>query len=145
MDFAADITRANALQILAEKACPACGSIGDFLLFDELNNNGVGIKCNGCGKHHPFVKQNVMWLRGGPKQRRSQDIVAVAKECGAYCYVCGLTFEELERLGIGLHVHHTRPFTDHGETYKKIPVCVECHEIANLMQRIHKRAISRAK
>jgi hypothetical protein len=133
-----EITRENASELLADVACPECGSVGQYTVFDEINNNGVGLRCDGCGKHHPFVRQRIMWLRGGPK-RRSNDIVAVIKECGAYCYLCGETFEDLEKIGIGPTVHHTRAFADHGETYKKIPVCTECHELANFMQRVRAR------
>lgn len=137
-----DITRDNALDLLREVACPACGNVGAYQLFDELANNGVGIQCFSCEKHHPFVRQRIMWLRGAEK-RRSNDIVTVAKEAGAYCYGCGLTFDELTQLGIGIHVHHTRPFADHGETYKKVPMCAHCHEAVNLMQRIHRRLFTR--
>jgi hypothetical protein len=142
MEWTSTITRENALEILASVACPACGIVGRYILFEELGNNGIGIRCDGCSKHHPFIKQRVMWLRGN-ERRRSNDIVAVAQECGAYCYGCGLTFPELDKLGIALHVHHTRPFADHGEQYKKIPLCSDCHEAANLMQRLHRRLLKR--
>jgi hypothetical protein len=138
----AEITRANALELLRDVACPYCANVGEYQLFDEINNNGVGIRCRGCDKHHPFVKQHIMWLRSGEK-RRSNDIVAVTKECGAYCWGCGMTFDDLMRYGIGIQVHHTRPFAEHGETYKKIPMCADCHEAANLIQRIHRRLAQR--
>jgi hypothetical protein len=133
-----EITRDNALELLARVPCANCQMLGNYVLFNEINNNGVGIRCCECEKYHPFVKHKIMWLRGCEK-RRSNDIVAVARECGAYCYGCGYTFEELEQLGVGLAVHHTREFAQHGENYKKIPVCAECHELLNFMQRLRKR------
>lgn len=136
------ITRQNALEVLADTACPACQAVGNFQLFDEIANGGVGVQCVACGKHHPFVKQHVMWLRGEDK-RRSNDVAAVAREAGAYCYSCGLTFEELLRLGIRPVVHHSRPFAAHGEVSRKIPVCGRCHELMNFMQRIHQQLLKR--
>jgi DNA-directed RNA polymerase subunit RPC12/RpoP len=132
------ITRENATQLLSDVACPDCGKVGDFQIFDEINNNGRGIRCGSCGKHHPFIKQQIMWLRG-EKKRQSNDIQAVANECGAYCYGCGASFRELMDWGIGLHVHHTRGFAATAEQFKKIPVCAECHELLNFMQRIRQR------
>lgn len=137
-----DITRETALDMLRDVPCPTCGSTGAYQLFDELNNGGVGIQCNGCGKHHPFVRQHIMWLRAASK-RRSNDIATVMKVCGAYCYCCGNTFEALQMSGIGMSVHHTRAFSEHGESYAKIPLCTVCHEHANLLQRTMKRFIER--
>lgn len=134
----AEITRENAVELLAGVRCGECNAVGEYILFNEINNNGVGIRCTNCGKYHPLVKQKIMWLRGR-ERRRSNDIVAVATECGAYCYGCGSTFEELEKLGVGLSVHHTRAFAENGESYRKIPVCSECHELLNFMQRLRGR------
>jgi hypothetical protein len=63
------ITRENALALLRDVPCPYCGICGNYLLFDEVNNNGVGLQCNWCGKHHPFVKERIIWLRGDDKRR----------------------------------------------------------------------------
>ena len=146
-DFAAlqrEITRDNAISLLGGVACPHCLAVGNYLLFEEIANNGIGIKCRQCETHHPFVKQRIMWLRGEHK-RRPNDIVTVAKQCGAYCYNCGSTFAELEALGIALCVHHTRAFAEHGEVYAKVPYCTECHELANFMQRARQRQLKRGK
>ena len=140
-DLANTLTRENAAEKLADVVCPRCQLQGDYNFFDELANNAVGISCGGCGKH-PFRELGIQWLRG-TKHRRSNDINAVAAECGDYCYVCGLTFAELKLLGIATAVHHTRPFAKHGEQFKKIPVCSECHEFANALQRAHRRALAR--
>jgi hypothetical protein len=137
-----DITRETALDMLRDVACPACGIVGAYQLFDEIANNGVGIQCRSCGKHHPFVRQRIMWLRSADK-RRSNDIAAVMKACGAYCYCCGNSFEALQACGVGMQVHHTRPFAANGETYAKIPICVVCHEQATWLQRTMKRFIDR--
>jgi predicted HNH restriction endonuclease len=84
-----------------------------------------------------------MWLRGNEK-RRSNDIVTVMNECGAYCYSCGNTYEETaQKLGLGFAVHHTRPFADHGERYKKIPLCALCHEVITALQRTMRRVMER--
>lgn len=137
-ELQATITRDNALELLRKMACPNCSVVGNYQLFDEIANNGIGIQCLACCKHHPFIKQRIMWLRG-EKPKRSNDIAAVIRECGAYCYICGITVDELLGKGIGVSVHHTRPFAEHGEQYKKIPVCTVCHELANFMQRTHRR------
>jgi hypothetical protein len=134
------ITRENALALLAAMACPHCDSVGNYQLFDEINNNGVGIQCLGCGKYHPFTKQRIMWLRAADK-RRSNDIVAVMKACGAYCYCCGTGFEALQASGVGMSVHHTRAFATHGERYAKIPLCTVCHEQATWLQRTMRRFV----
>ncbi|HEY2243414.1 MAG TPA: hypothetical protein VGH47_04220, partial [Xanthobacteraceae bacterium] len=70
----ADITRENAIELLAGVRCGECNAAGEYILFSEINNNGVGIRCKTCGKYHPFVKQKIMWLRGHGK-RRANDIV----------------------------------------------------------------------
>jgi Zinc-binding domain of primase-helicase len=136
------MNRENALELLRDVACPACGSLGDYQLFDELNNNGVGLQCRACSKHHPFIKQGIMWLRTAGK-RRSNDIAAVMKERGAYCYGCGTPFRVLEAHGIGMHAHHSRPFTAHGEDSPKIPLCALCHEIITALQRTMRRLLER--
>src|SRR5262249_39400351 len=128
-----ELTRDNALERLAVVPCLYCGHVGKFSLFNEIANNGVGLKCDVCDRHHPLIRERIMWLRGGDK-RRANDIAAVMKECGAYCYSCGQTFEEMSKRGIGFVVHHTRPFGDHGEQYKKIPLCAFCHEVINALQ-----------
>jgi hypothetical protein len=133
-----NINRNNWQEVLADVPCPECGAFGVYQVFHEANNNGVGLRCLNCDKRHPFQQQRIMWLRGD-EPRRSNDIAAVARECGEYCYICGATFDELRAQGIGLHVHHTRPFIDHGEAGKKIPLCADCHEFANLMQRMRRR------
>lgn len=139
-ELATKITRDNALKLLNEVACPYCGVVGYFQLFDEIANNGVGIQCTHCDRHHPFIRQRIMWLRGEGK-RKSNDIATVMRECGAYCYSCGRSYEELSALGIGFAVHHTRPFADHGEQSKKIPLCALCHEVINALQRTMRRLL----
>lgn len=134
------ITRDNALALLEEYNCPECGVLGVFSLFENIGNNGVGIRCDACDRSHPFRRMRIMWLRSNNK-RRANDISAVTAECGSYCYGCGLGFGELESMRIGVQVHHTRPFAEHGETGRKIPLCADCHEAINLVQRMHRRTI----
>lgn len=131
------ITVDNAHKLLAEVACPYCGQAGAFELFREPNNNGIGIACHGCGTRHPLRAQHIMWLRQGEKKppKRSNNLTEVIAECGAYCYGCGTDIETLRRLGVGAHVHHTRPFAEHGEQFKKIPLCALCHELLSAVQR----------
>jgi DNA-directed RNA polymerase subunit RPC12/RpoP len=131
------LTVANAKELLASIPCPYCGSRGTLGLFHEPNNNGTGIVCRSCGQRHPLRAQRVMWLRqdGEKKPKRANDIAAVIKECGAYCYVCGTDFEILRQRQIGRHVHHTRPFAEHGDAVQKIPMCALCHEVASALQR----------
>ena len=82
------------------------------------------------------------WLRHGEKkQKRSNDIATVIEECGAYCYVCGTDFETLRQRGIGRHVHHTKSFAEHGDEFRKIPMCALCHEVASAMQRHMKKLL----
>jgi hypothetical protein len=47
--------------------------------------------------------------------------------------------EELRAWGIGMTTYHTRPWAVFGDSYKKIPVCVECHEHATGFQRARQR------
>jgi ribosomal protein S14 len=119
------IARGNALELLRGVACPRCNAPGDFQLFENANNNGVGIQCRACGRPHPFIGQGVMWLPQDPdkKRRPPNDIVAVAKERGDHCWGCGTPFAVLSALGIGVHVHHTRPYAEHGDGAPKIPTC----------------------
>jgi transcription elongation factor Elf1 len=138
MGLSDEITRENALKLLATIGCPCCHEIGLYKLFDEPGNNGVGIECGVCGKRHPFQGQRIMWLRSGEK-RRANDVTTVMTECGAYCYICGLTFEQLRTARIPMHVHHTERFADVLESGKKIPLCAVCHEMASLMQRTMRR------
>jgi hypothetical protein len=133
--LAETITADNARELLAYIGCPYCDGEQTLDLFCEPNNNSVGIVCRGCGTKHPLnATRRIMWLRH-EKQKRSNDIVAVIKECGAYCYGCGNDFETLRQRGIGRHVHHTRPFSKHGEKYPKIPMCALCHELVSAAQR----------
>lgn len=136
------ITRENALVLLRYVACPACDVIGDYLLFDEPSNNGVGIQCRVCNKRHPLRLFGILWLRAEGK-RRSNDIVAVMKARGAFCYCCGTSFADLQARGIGMHVHHARAFVGHGEDGPKIPTCAVCHEIVTALQRMMGRLTRR--
>jgi hypothetical protein len=137
----AAITRDNALDLLREVACPECGGLGAYQLFDEPNNGGVGIQCLNCERRHPFMRLRIMFLSKG-EHRLSNDIIAVMNACGFYCFCCGNTYEELRRLGVGMHVHHSRPRAEHGEAYAKIPLCAVCHELITLMQRTMRRFIN---
>ena len=136
-----EITRDNALELLRDLPCLYCGNVGQYRLFDEMANYGVGLQCLHCERHHPLIKQRIMWIRGTEK-RRSNDIASVMRDCGAYCYSCGRTYNEISKLGLGFAVHHTRPFVDHGEQYKKIPLCALCHEVINALQRTMRRLIA---
>jgi hypothetical protein len=131
----AEMTRENALDMLAEVPCPECGAIAEYRLFTNLNNNGVGIECTACGKPHPFIKEQIMWVPREAEPQRSNNLAALIKECGAYCYHCGADFADLKKLGIGATEHHTKPFAKYGDTFKTIPYCTRCHESANAAQR----------
>jgi hypothetical protein len=130
----ATINADNARAVLADINCPCCGACETLGTFRHPNNNGVGIVCNACGVKHPLPP--IMWLRQGEnKPKRSNDIAAVIKECGDYCYSCGIDFEEFRRRRIGIHVHHTKSFAEHGEKFPKIPMCAVCHETLGALQR----------
>jgi len=135
-----EITRDNAVDLLRQHqvACRYCGCIGDFELFDEPANNGVGLLCHHCGNRHPLMDEKIQWLRGDTR-RRANDIARVMQQCGTFCYGCGQSYEKLSNFRIGFHVHHTRPFADHGEQYPKIPMCSVCHEINSATQRFMRR------
>ena len=57
--------------------------------------------------------------------------------------MCGANAEDLEAAGIGMHVHHTRPFAQNGDRVEKISLCALCHEVATAHQRYHNRMLSR--
>ena len=134
-----EITADNALKLLAGVPCPCCTAVGWLATFHEIGNNGIGLVCKFCDSHHPFAGVQILWLRQDDKPKRSNDIVAVVRDRGNYCYFCGAFLPDLLKRGIGAHVHHSRPFHEHGERYDKIPVCSECHELASFMQRMRKR------
>ena len=136
------ITRENALALLRCIACPACRALGDYQLFDEPSNNGVGVQCRACQKRHPLRLFGVMWLRAEGK-RRSNDIAAVMKARGDYCYCCGTSFADLQAFGISMQVHHARGFSCSGEDGPKIPTCAVCHEIVSALQRMMRGFIGR--
>jgi len=75
------------------------------------------------------------------KKRRSNDIAAVTAECGSYCYCCGLSEDELGKLGFALQVHHAQQNTRHGDAGKKIPMCSDCHYHATALQQAHRRTL----
>jgi hypothetical protein len=129
------LTAENARELLAPFICPRCDSEETLGVFYEPNNGGTGIVCHCCGLKHPL--RGVMWLPRDKhsKPKRSNDIAAVIKEAGNYCWGCGAGFEELRRRRIGRHVHHTRPFAKYGEGYPKIPMCTLCHELISAVQR----------
>jgi hypothetical protein len=143
MDFeklAVEITRENWAEMLNSVSCPYCGAIGEYTTFVHPNNNGMGIVCGACGRRHPFMGYGIHWLRGGEKRRRPpNNIAAVIAECGDYCFICGATGTELKAWSIGITVFHTRPWAVYGDDFKKIPVCVECHELATGLQRGRQR------
>jgi hypothetical protein len=135
-NLATIITADNAGGVLAGANCPCCGACGAFDTFRHPNNNGVGVICNACGEQHPFRKHRIVWLRQGKnKPKRSNDIAAVIKECGDYCYFCSSDFAKIRQRRIGIHVHHTKPFSEYGEKFPKIPLCALCHELASAVQR----------
>ena len=136
-DVVANITASNASEWLAGRSCPQCGE-ARLETFHVPNNNGIGIKCGGCGKKHPLPR--VMWLRQG-KPKRSNDIAAVMEQRGHYCWGCGVPHEVLKKNKIGMHVHHTLPFAQHGEKREKIPLCALCHELLSAAQRDRQRQL----
>jgi hypothetical protein len=64
------ITRENALQLLHDVACLYCDAVGEFSLFVNPNNYGTGIRCDACGKRHPFMRALPMWLRGATSRQQ---------------------------------------------------------------------------
>jgi hypothetical protein len=136
------LTAENAHELLPHFGCHKCGLHGTLGTFVEPNNNGTGIICRECRFKHPLGYRGVQWLRRAEKPKRSNDIAAVIKVCGDYCYGCGTDFDVLRDRGIGRHVHHTRPFADHGEAYAKIPMCALCHELISAAQRHMKKTIN---
>jgi hypothetical protein len=110
----------DALTRLRVEDCPHCHDTGNFACFLHRNNNGIGIECRSCRREHPF---GTYWLKRG-RNRRPPKPSAGAR----YCYYCGRDDGELKRAGIGLHLHHTKPFADHGDGYPTIPLCRDCHE-----------------
>jgi hypothetical protein len=132
------ISRDNALERLRDVACPRCGAVGEFETYTNPNNNGVGLRCRSCRIEHPFrYGHGVHWLPQDPdkKRRPPNDIIALAKECGDYCYGCGTPFAVLKTLGVGVHVHHTQPYAEHGDDVPRIPTCALCHELLSASQR----------
>jgi hypothetical protein len=68
------ITRENALELLCNVACLYCGAIGNYSLFVNPNNLGTGIRCDACGKKHPFMGCMKYWLPGSTKTKSSTPI-----------------------------------------------------------------------
>lgn len=132
------ITRVNALELLRAVACPVCKTVGDYQLFAEPNNSGVGVRCRACSAQHPLLAYGVMWIKD-EKKRPPNDLAAVLRERGAYCYGCGTPYALLRALGVGMHVHHALPFSDHGDAGPKIPICGVCHYFLNAIQPLMKR------
>jgi transcription elongation factor Elf1 len=128
------LTVETASGLLPLMECPMCGIKGSLTTFTEANNNGIGLCCSSCGERHPFIKHKVQWLRQGPKRRKTT-IRALMKERGYYCWLCGSEYAQLRAAGIGMHVHHTRSFADHGDEVEKIPLCAVCHDFASAIQR----------
>jgi hypothetical protein len=137
------LTRSNADEKLHNVPCPRCGSIGKYQLFDQRSNNAVGVECTACGTKHPFMGWGLQWVPVNKKEkRRPNDIAAVTRECGSFCYCCGLTDEELDRLGFDLQVHHAQQHARHGDAGKKIPMCSDCHYHVSAVQWAHLRTLS---
>lgn len=127
----------TAVALLAHIDCPVCGVTGSYETFRHETANHVGLKCRACNCRHPFGPH---WLRQGAPVR-SNDVRKVMAERGAYCWLCGCSYELLRSHGIGMHVHHSQPFAEHGDRVEKIPLCALCHEIATAVQRHHGRLL----
>jgi len=138
IDLRKRLTRANALELLRAVACPVCKTVGDFQLFAEPNNGGVGLRCRACSAQHPLLGWGVMWIKD-EKKRPPNDLAAVMKARGAYCYACGTPYTVLRALSIRMHVHHALPFSEHGDAGPTIPVCGVCHYFLNAIQPLMKR------
>jgi hypothetical protein len=139
----AALTRENTQDLLRSVPCPRCGVIGQYQTFVHPANSGMGITCAACGAKHPFMGWGLHWIPKDKKVNyRSNDIAAVIKECGNYCYGCGLDPEDLALLGFALTVHHTRPRAIYGDDVKKIPLCTGCHEPITALQRIFRKILS---
>jgi hypothetical protein len=140
--FKAELTRSNANELLRKVPCPKCGTVGKYSLFDKPTSNAVGIECAACRARHPFMGWGIQWVPiAKTEKRRSNDIVAVTAEHGRYCHGCGLTPEELEKIGFTLQVHHAQPYAGHGDTGKKIPLCSLCHDLISAAQRAHRQQL----
>jgi len=128
--------------IISNLVCPLCGTRGGIELFEELANNGLGLRCAACERRHPFRDQGLQWIPQS-NGRRPNAIATLLKEADHRCHLCGLSKEQLAKIGRALTSHHVDPYAAAGDEGRQIPLCTQCHEIARALQHSAGRLVQR--
>jgi hypothetical protein len=135
------MTRSEFDQMKLVKVCRHCDQLGVATQCCR-NNNGLQIVCPNCGSTGPwgggqFVSQENRKRR--QPYPRCMSLDKVWSEYGDRCVSCGATKASLARLGIGLNRHHVSPYSQNGHRGRLVPVCTDCHQFINLLQKIRTR------
>jgi hypothetical protein len=123
------------------RPCEPCGQLG---VETELNpnNNGLLVRCPHCGSNRPwgsllYLKQNERRRARRPPLPDGVTLEGVWAQFGNRCTVCGAPKEFLQRLGIGLQVHHVAPYAQEGHRGPLVPICTHCHPTVTERQRLY--------
>jgi DNA-directed RNA polymerase subunit RPC12/RpoP len=126
--------------IRESRACGACGRIGVETQFNP-NNGGLLVRCPHCGSKQPWGSVLFLKQRNKPSTRpplpHGETLDAIWARFGNRCVLCSAPRSFLERVGIGLQVHHVLPYAEAGHRGPVVPICSQCHEMANWRQRCY--------
>ena len=120
--------------------CKSCGRVG---VVSELNpnNNGLLVRCPYCGSNRPwgsllYLKQTEV-RRSRPPLPNGETLDSIWAKFGDRCVMCSAPKAFLIRIGVGRQVHHVAPYAEEEHRGPMVPICSQCHTVANERQRMY--------
>ena len=120
--------------------CNACGRFG-LTTQHNPNNNGLLVCCPHCESKRPwgsllYLKQNERKRQARPVLPDGETLDSIWEKFGDRCVLCSAPKSFLLTVGIGRQVHHVAPYAEEGHRGPLVPLCTQCHAVANERQRL---------
>jgi ribosomal protein S14 len=134
------LTRAE-FDARADERCRACGN--SVMLEDNPNNGATQVVCRSrvCRlARRPWgqvvnIKKTTRKTR--PPLPDGETLDSIWEKFGNRCVLCSAPKSFLLKVGIGRQVHHVAPYAQEGHRGPLIPICTQCHIVANERQRLY--------
>lgn len=125
----------------AGEPCYACGA--SVILEDNPNNGATQVVCSSSAcrlARRPWGQ--VINIKKSTKKVRKplpdgETLDSIWEKFGDRCVLCSAPKSFLLTVGIGRQVHHVAPYAEEGHRGPLVPICTQCHAVANERQRLY--------
>jgi hypothetical protein len=125
----------------SNEQCHACGA--PVMLEDNPNNGATQVVCSSrvCRLARRPWGQVINIKKSTRKIRKplpdGETLDSIWEKYGNRCVLCSAPKSFLLTVGIGRQVHHVAPWAQEGHRGPLIPICTQCHMVANERQRLY--------